>query len=110
MFETGLTDTITIKKPTASGKDANGNPKKTWETIINLQQCRVVEKRAAMKDQAGNLVVVNIRSVGINYSGTDLTPDCEPTINGTLEEITEVKPARGFGRNFHTVVLKGRNE
>jgi len=110
MFETGLIDTITVKKPADSTRDTSGNVGQTYTTIIDEQQCRVVKKRSTQTDQTGHLIVVNIRTVGVNYSGADLTADCMAIVNSVQEEIQEVKPARGFGRDFKTIVLKGRDE
>ncbi len=110
MFETGMTDTITVKLPAAAGKDSDGNPKKLWTTIIDAQQCRVVEHKEYVADQQGNQILTKFRTVGVNYSGSNLTPKCTVTINGDPEEIKSVKPARGFGRDFQVITLKGRDE
>ena len=109
MFETGLIDTITVKKPADSARDTSGNIGQKYTTIIDEAQCRVVKKRSTQTDRTGHLIVVNIRTVGVNYSGADLTADCMAIVNSVQEEIQEVKPARGFGRDFKIITLKGRN-
>ena len=110
MFDIGLEDTITVKKPTDAEKSTAGNPTKTWATIIDAQQCRVIRKKATVKDDTGRLIVINYRTVKVNYSGADLKPDCIAIVNGIQEEITEVNPARGFGRDYNTITLKDRDE
>jgi len=110
MFETGLTDSITIKKYADDGETDAGNPKKTSSTLIENDRCRVVSKESAKRDETGHVVIVNYRTVKVNYSGSDLTPECTAIINGTQEEIDKVIPARGFGRDFYEIRLKDRNE
>jgi len=116
MFETGLTDTITVKKKTAGEKDAQGNPTQTWAVLIDAQKCRVVEYSETVSQKATgttsggalkNLATVRRRKVMVNYTGSDLDPDCLAEVNGIQEDIEKVTPARGFGRNFYNIYLKG---
>ena len=109
MFEIGLTDTITVKKPADSARDTSGNMGQSYTTIVDEQQCRVVKKKSTQSDETGHLIVVNIRTVKVNYSGADLTADCIAIVNSVQEEIQAVAPARGFGRDFKTITLKGRD-
>jgi len=109
MFDIGLEDTITVKKQTGTGKSSAGNPTKTWATIIDSQQCRVIKNKAILTDDTGKLVVINYRTVKVNYSGSDLKPECMAIVNGIQEEITEVNPARGFNRDYNIITLKDRD-
>jgi len=109
MFETGLIDTITVKKPADSARDTSGNIGQKYTTIIDEAQCRVEKEKSTQRDETGHLIVVNYRTVGVNYSGSDLTADCIAIVNSVQEEIQEVNPARGFGRDFKVIILKGRN-
>lgn len=107
MFEIGFKDILTVKKPTSSSR-TQGNKNFTWTTIINAQQCRKVTSNRIETDENGARIVIKEEHVLVNYAGTDINEKCEATLNGVQYEIIRVDPAEGFGRNFLSIVIEGR--
>ena len=107
MFDIGMKDILTVKKPTV-GSRTQGNQNFTWATLIDEQRCRKVTSKRTETDQTGARIVVIEEHVIVNYSGTDINEKCEATLNGVQVDIIRVDPAEGFGRNFLSIVIKGR--
>ena len=107
MFDIGLKDILTVRKYTSASR-TQGNKNFTWATLINAQHCRKVTSTRTETDETGAKIVVKEEHVIVNYTGTDIDEKCEATLNGVQYEIIRVDPAEGFGRNFLSIVIKGR--
>jgi hypothetical protein len=107
MFEIGLKDTLTVKKPTSTGL-SNGNVTQTWATIINAVKARKVASQRVETDQTGARILVKVEKVIVNYIGTDIDEKCIAFLNNVQYEITMVEPAEGFGRNHLSITIKAR--
>jgi len=107
MFEIGMIDKVTIKKPATTSR-TDGNKNLAYDTIITDQPCRRVETKRAETDETGALIVIKEDHVIINYSGTAIDETCIATVNGLKFDIKAVDTARGFGRNFISIKIKAR--
>ena len=107
MFEIGLKDTLTVKKPTTTGT-VEGNKTQTWATIINAAPARMVASQRVETDQTGARILVKVEKVIVNYNGGEVDEKCIAFVNDVQYEITQAEIARGFGRNFLTITVKAR--
>ena len=107
MFEIGLKDILTVKKPTSASL-TQGNKNLTWTVIINAAPSRKVTSVRTLTDETGAKIVIKEEHVLVNYSGTDVDEKCVAILNGNKYDIIRADPAEGFGRNFLSIVIKGR--
>jgi hypothetical protein len=107
MFDIGLKDTITVKKPATTGR-TSGTKTVEWDEIIEDQKCRKVETRKVETDESGAQILIKEETILVNYSGSEIDETCIAIVNGVMYEIKEATPAEGFGRNFISIKLKAR--
>ena len=107
MFEIGFNDTITVKKPTQTGR-SEGNKTLEWTTIIENQRCRKITSDRVETDQTGARILVKTDKVVVNYTGSDINEKCVATVNSANYEILRVDPAKGFGRDFISITIQAR--
>lgn len=111
MFEIGLKDTITIYKPPTAVKHEKGY--KTYGDYtkpVENKACRKVTETKVETDQTGARITIERTKVLLNYTGSDIDEKCLAEVNSVMYDITSVKPASGFGRDFIEIAIEARNE